>query len=400
MHFVGMSAVTMQDENGNEVEVRYDTGLTLLSLALVLVFATVGFWISAKDIMFVKSKREIFELIVSGASTMTMQSAQHITPLQLLIIIGTYAPQHLVGGGICAGSGVIVMHYVGMAAMKFPGRIVWDVGTIVGSCIIAFTAATAAFWILFRFLSTYTNREDLRLLSALLMAIAVCGMHYTGMVAAEFTLDSSVTIPHHTTMSVDDAFNAGVVVACCVSFVAAVIAFEDLRRTVAKLSYELGRADETIMHLPAGANSICLSHIQRYINKRKASNCSLGILNQTAVFETDNDDSSNHSVSYSRHYGGGNISSMVASPRSTSGISRRRVHVDVVPDPELGEPPLLMEDVHSAAPEEGKDARPKPPTIATTASATTIGTAVVSHREMAALTGMSAEFSYDQPDQP
>jgi hypothetical protein len=47
------------------------------------------------------------------------------------------------------------------------------------------------------------------------------------------------------------------------------------------------------MSLPAGANAACLNHIQRYIVKRKASNCSLGILNQTAVFEADYNEDAN-----------------------------------------------------------------------------------------------------------
>jgi NO-binding membrane sensor protein with MHYT domain len=293
MHFVGMHAVTMYDDNDVKVDVRYNIGLTVLSLLVALILATIGLLISAMDNVFSKSRREIYELIVTDASAMSMQSARNITSFQLLWIIGTHSPKYLVLGGLCAGSGIIVMHYTGMTAMTFPGRIIWDVGTIIGSCFIAFVAATAAFWILFRFLSTYTNREYLRLLSAFLMAVAVCGMHYTGMAAARFEFDSDVNIPVRRTMSSNDAFLSGLIVTSVVSFIAAVMALADLRYNVAKLSYELSRADETIMSLPAGANAACLNHIQRYIVKRKASNCSLGILNQTAVFEADYNEDAN-----------------------------------------------------------------------------------------------------------
>ncbi len=67
-----------------------------------------------------------------------------------------------------------------MWAMSFDGHIVWDEGIIAASILIALVASTAAFWILFRLLSLYPHMEVLRLASAFIMALAVCGMHYTG----------------------------------------------------------------------------------------------------------------------------------------------------------------------------------------------------------------------------
>ncbi len=72
------------------------------------------------------------------------------------------------------------MHYLGMWAMSFEGHIVWDEGVIASSIVIALVASTAAFWILFRLLSLYPHMEILRIASSLVMALAVCGMHYTG----------------------------------------------------------------------------------------------------------------------------------------------------------------------------------------------------------------------------
>jgi NO-binding membrane sensor protein with MHYT domain len=353
MHFVGMSAVSMRDADGNIIDVRFDIGLTILSLVLVLVFATVGFMISSHDEMFTKSKKQIFELIVMDASALSMQRARSITPRVVLWIIGTHAPQYLLYGGFCAGSGVIVMHYVGMAAMEFPGRIEWNPGVVAASCIIAFTAATAAFWILFRFLSTYPNREDLRHACAFLMAVAVCGMHYTGMGAADFIHDPSVTVHTASSMSSTQAFESGIIAACLVTFLAGVVALADLRYAVSRLGFELGRADETIMNLPVGANSACHSHIQRYLYRRKGSNCSLGILNQTAVFDPDAEESSAGSYNSTSHHsamGGATAgaprrnsgNSLRPSWRTNLGIdlgSSRRVYVDSgsVNSAELGE---------------------------------------------------------------
>ncbi|MGV3569579.1 MAG: MHYT domain-containing protein [Ramlibacter sp.] len=94
------------------------------------------------------------------------------------------APDHLprlLFAGFLLGLGVVVMHYLGMFGMRIGGYIRWDYGIVALSAVIAIVAATAALWLAF---NTATLR--LRLAAAVLMGIAVCAMHYTGMTAAEF----------------------------------------------------------------------------------------------------------------------------------------------------------------------------------------------------------------------
>ena len=62
-------------------------------------------------------------------------------------------------------------------------RMTWDVGIVAASVLIAVVAASAANWILFRLLALYPSIELLRIASAATAAIAVNGMHYTGMAA-------------------------------------------------------------------------------------------------------------------------------------------------------------------------------------------------------------------------
>ena len=81
------------------------------------------------------------------------------------------------------------MHYIGMMAMHGDITIHWNGGIVAASVLIAVVAATAAFWILFRLLALFPTYESLRLLSSLVAAIAVCGMHYTGMMAASYTVN-------------------------------------------------------------------------------------------------------------------------------------------------------------------------------------------------------------------
>jgi NO-binding membrane sensor protein with MHYT domain len=56
----------------------------------------------------------------------------------------------------------------------------WDWGIVAASVLIAVVAATAAFWILFAALPLRPDLEILRVLAAVIAAVAVCGMHYTG----------------------------------------------------------------------------------------------------------------------------------------------------------------------------------------------------------------------------
>lgn len=53
-------------------------------------------------------------------------------------------------GGFCAALGVLGMHYLGLMAQRSHATMHWHVGVVALSCAIAFVAASAAFWIIFR----------------------------------------------------------------------------------------------------------------------------------------------------------------------------------------------------------------------------------------------------------
>lgn len=87
----------------------------------------------------------------------------------------------LIVGGVALGLSVAFMHYLGMAGMNIFGYVIWDYSLVALSVVIAVVAATAALWLSF-------NSSDLtrRVGAAAVMGIAVCAMHYTGMLAADF----------------------------------------------------------------------------------------------------------------------------------------------------------------------------------------------------------------------
>jgi NO-binding membrane sensor protein with MHYT domain len=181
MHFVGMASMSLKTKEGINVQINFQIMPTIISLVFVLLFAFFGLLVSSYDIIFCKNKIEIVDLFVKNASELSTKDIKDISMWRMILIISTQSFQHLLCGGFLAGSGVVCMHYLGMWAMSLDGVVVWNEGIITSSIIIALVASTAAFWILFRLLSLYPHLEVLRLTSAAVMAIAVCGMHYTGL---------------------------------------------------------------------------------------------------------------------------------------------------------------------------------------------------------------------------
>src|SRR5712671_2561591 len=142
MHFIGMLAFVMP------IPMSYDIGLTTLSL-LVAIFVTGG-----------------------GFYVISRQSA---SPLRLVL------------SGIFMGLGIAAMHYTGMAAMRGHAELSYDRLFVALSLIIAIGASMAALWMAFR-----TTDLWQKLAAAVVMGLAISGMHYTAMRAAIFAAHGPV----------------------------------------------------------------------------------------------------------------------------------------------------------------------------------------------------------------
>ncbi len=92
---------------------------------------------------------------------------------------------------LAMAAGICGMHYIGMAALDMAPPIVWRMPIVLLSLLIGLAASAAALFI-FKFLGGVHNRHRVafQLLAAVVMGIAICGMHYTGMAAANFPADS------------------------------------------------------------------------------------------------------------------------------------------------------------------------------------------------------------------
>ena len=146
MHFVAMLAFVLP------MPMSYDVGLTVLSLVLAILATSGGFYVISRP--------------------------------------GVSRPR-LVLSGVFMGVGILGMHYTGMAAMRGPVELSYDRLWFALSVIIAIGAATAALWLAFR-----TTDPGQKLAAAIVMGLAISGMHYTGMRAAIFTAHATMEEAH------------------------------------------------------------------------------------------------------------------------------------------------------------------------------------------------------------
>jgi NO-binding membrane sensor protein with MHYT domain len=117
-----------------------------------------------------------FDLGVTAASLIT---AIIVVAIGLFIVgYGRVSALKVIAAGIFTGVGVAGMHYTGMAAMQIPANVSYDPKLVAASVGIAIVAATVALWF-----TLVLNRPVALTVGALIMGVAVNGMHFTGMYA-------------------------------------------------------------------------------------------------------------------------------------------------------------------------------------------------------------------------
>ena len=143
MHFIGMLAFSLPP-----LRLAYDLPITLLSMFAAIVVSGLALYVVRRPALTARN-------LSAGAT--------------------------LMGVGIC------VMHYTGMAAMRMSPAIEYDPPLFIASVFIAIIASLVALWIAFQLRQKYSALAIVgKLGSAIVMGLAITGMHYTGMAAAQF----------------------------------------------------------------------------------------------------------------------------------------------------------------------------------------------------------------------
>ncbi|VVQ09564.1 putative bifunctional diguanylate cyclase/phosphodiesterase [Pseudomonas fluorescens] len=141
MHFIGMLAFRLP------IDLGYDVTLTLLSLLIGILSSGFALW---------------------------LVSQPQLPAWQLAF------------GALIMGAGISAMHYTGMAAMLMQPGIDYDPTLFSASLLIAVGASGAALWIAFRLRQHSPYVILIRGGAAVIMGLAIVGMHYTAMAAARF----------------------------------------------------------------------------------------------------------------------------------------------------------------------------------------------------------------------
>jgi PAS domain S-box-containing protein len=89
--------------------------------------------------------------------------------------------------GIFLGFGIALMHYTGFEAIRINAVIKYDYLWVIASIVVAVIAATLAICMSSSLNKVCYNRLlKLRLLASVVMGLAICGTHYTGMMATSY----------------------------------------------------------------------------------------------------------------------------------------------------------------------------------------------------------------------
>jgi NO-binding membrane sensor protein with MHYT domain len=172
--FLGLRCVTLARAYDGFARARW-LGLAAVSIGATGIWAMhfiamLGFTIPGQTIL--------YNVPMTVAS---MLVAVAVVGAGLLIVgFGDGSVSRLVAGGVIVGLGVSAMHYLGMAAMSMRDSMSYNLPLVVLSVVIAIVAGTAA-------LSAGTQVSGVRATvgAALIMGVAVSGMHYTGMAALQ-----------------------------------------------------------------------------------------------------------------------------------------------------------------------------------------------------------------------
>ena len=126
-----------------------------------------------------------YEPVTTAGSLLIAMAA---TTLGFVVAAGARRWQAAIGGAII-GAGIGMMHYVGMWALIVPGSLQWDPALVAVSLI---TGAVLASIAMVAFHAVNGRRAPW--IAAGLFALAICGLHFTGMGAVTIVPDASVFI--------------------------------------------------------------------------------------------------------------------------------------------------------------------------------------------------------------
>ena len=204
MHFIAMLAFHLP------VPIAYDAWITILSLVIGIVASGLALYVVRRPTL-------------TGAN--------------------------ITAGATLMGVGISAMHYTGMYAMSMSPPIEYQPFMFMASVVIAIGASFVALWIAYRLRHTgFGVAFTAKIGSAAIMGLAITGMHYSAMAAAEFAPDS-ICLAVDSTHGMPPGTLAVTIGIATLAILTITLALSALDAHTAKLSVSLRAANEELLNL-------------------------------------------------------------------------------------------------------------------------------------------------------
>ncbi|MDK1682552.1 bifunctional diguanylate cyclase/phosphodiesterase [Acinetobacter terrestris] len=154
MHFVGMLACHLP------ADYSFDYGLTFLSYVIAFIASTFAVWLTTRATL----------------------------PFLRLVL-----------GAVLMGLGIAGMHYTGIMGLVIDHhKVYYDPLLVIFSVLIAISGSGLTFWLTFKYKNAVHKMLHIKASIALMMALTIVGMHYTGMASAAFySIDADQLASHY-----------------------------------------------------------------------------------------------------------------------------------------------------------------------------------------------------------
>ncbi len=161
-----------------------------------------------------------------GQTAFSFLTAIVLTGLGLVTALHRAGPAWRIAGGTIVGVAIAAMHYAGMAGMHLPGSLVWDLPLVGASILIGCSLAAMALA-----LALSVGSRWRRVGATGLLALSICGLHFTGMAAATIVLSGQTA---RAAGDISSALLALLVAFACAGLLLLGIGALRLARTVAR----------------------------------------------------------------------------------------------------------------------------------------------------------------------
>jgi PAS domain S-box-containing protein len=206
---------------------EFNKGMVVLSLTIAIMAAFMAFQVASQASKSLSPLRKQVSLLVGsitlGGGVWSMHfigmlafelctSVSYGWQLTLLSLVPAVAASwvalnflvrpkvntsQLILGGILMGTGVGTMHYIGMAAMEMAPLLRYDLPMFGISILVAIVLAILSLWIRFGLEHNFLANQPRLVtdtIASIIMGLAIAGMHYTGMAAAQFVMPEGLEL--------------------------------------------------------------------------------------------------------------------------------------------------------------------------------------------------------------